>query len=239
MKFKKWFSLISAAMLLIVTTNVIGQAHLEDSAEKLGVTVNLPSNVSASSNDHLIYPVEITEKDPLPTIAQQFGGKPAFGDTYFNVLFGKVNSVLTYKERDCEVIVYMPPGKGGSTYGRIVKDSAMLHVLKNLSFGRIKRTFGYGKRNKDASEFEAIELYSMLTHHPNKKAKEMFNADVFLEYPLNFRGNTYKNKYTRGRGVVVAKNRREIYLYFMMTEKSVLNYDGFLSDFEKVFWFNE
>ncbi len=216
-----------------------GTSALKKGTEQLGISVNLPTFLEASKNSNLIYPAEITEKNPLPTIAQQFGGEPASGNTYFNVLFGKVNSILTYKEKDCEVIVYMPPGRGGNSYGKIIQDSTKLHTLNNISFGRIKSNFKYGINRIDASELEADELYSMLTHYPYDRAKKMFNANAMLSFPLNLRGNIYDGKYTRGRAVVVGKDRHEIYLYFMMTDKSSLDFENFLNDFDKVFWFNE
>jgi len=38
---------------------------------------------------------------------------------------------------------------------------------------------------------------------------------------------------------VVAKDRHEIYLYFMMTDYSVNNFDNYLNDLSKAFWFND
>lgn len=219
-------------------TNLEAQTALEKGMQRLDIAINLPSFLNASQNSEHIYAAEISEKNPVPEIAQQFGSKASFGDGYINVLLGTVNSILTYKDEDCIVFVYVPPGKGGSNYGRIIQDSTKLFTFKNISFERIKHNFKYGKPNNSPSELEADELYSMLTHYPNDNAKKMFNANVLVSFPLNLRGNIYKDKYTRGRVVVAGKDRCEFYLYFMMTDRSALDFENFLNDFNKVFWFS-
>ena len=234
---KKLF-LILPLFLFGGVTNLVAQTALENDAVKLDIIVNLPLFLNASENTKRIYVAEVSEKNPIPEIAHTFGSKASFGNTYFNVLFGTINSILTYKNGECVVFVHTSPYIRGSTYGQIIQDSTKLFTLRNITFGRIKHDFKYGKPNRDASELEANELYSMLTHYPYEKAKKMFNANALVSYPLNLRGNVYKDKYTRGRAVVAGKDRRQFYLYFMMTDKSVIDFEKFLNDFDKVFWFN-
>ncbi|SFL05031.1 hypothetical protein SAMN05216357_111110 [Porphyromonadaceae bacterium KH3CP3RA] len=70
-------------------------------------------------------------------------------------------------------------------------------------------------------------------------AKTMFNANIMVSYPVNLRGNIYRDKYTRCRAVVVGKDRLEFVIIFMMTDESMENFDNYLKDIEKIFWFNE
>lgn len=91
----------------------------------------------------------------------------------------------------------------------------------------------------DASEAEANELYPLLKVYSRELAKTMFNANVMVSYPVNLRGNVYKNKYTRCRALVVGKERLEFVIIFMMTDESMENFDEYLKDIEEVFWFNE
>ncbi len=226
--------------LFLGISKLIAQTSLELGMDGFNIDINLPSFLNASENIERIYVAEITDKNPVPEIAQQFGSKITFGETYFNVFFGTVNAILTYKNDECVVFVYTSsPFKGSNNYGQIVQDSAKLFTFKNIPFARIKHDFKYGLPNNYPSELEADELYSMLTHHSYDRAKKMFNANVLVSYPLNFRGNIYKNKYTRGRAVVAGKDYRVFYLYFIMTDKSVLEFEKYLNDFERVFYFRD
>lgn len=229
--------LFFSLFLFCTITNLLAQTALQKGMQRLDIEINLPSFLDASQNTEHIYVAEISDTNPVPEIAQQFGSKPSFGNGYINVLLGTVNSILTYKNEECIVFVYTPPGIGGGTYGKIIQDSTKLFTLRNITFERIKYSFKYGMPNNSPTELEVDELYSMLTHYPHEKAKEMFNANAMVHFPLNLRGNIYKDKYTRGRVVVAGKDRREFYLYFMMTDESVLDFEKFLNDFDKVFWF--
>ena len=221
------------------TFNVQGQTALEKAFKKIDVSMNIPSYFNVSQNDDVIGVAEVTKKEPLPTLAQIYGFDPGQGNTAINAIFGLLQSIFEHKNGEYLIFVSVVPGRGGSTYGKVVKDSTELFTLKNLSFGRIKHDFRYGEPLKDASELEADELYSMLTHYPREQAQEMFNANVMVTYPMNLWGSAYKDKYTRSRAVVIAKDRLEIYLYFMMTDESAKNFDTYLQDLNKVFWFNE
>lgn len=219
-------------------SSVQGQTALEKAVKRINVSVNMPSFFNASQNEEFIGVVEVTEKDPLPTLAQNYGFEPAYGNTAIGVIFGGVDAILEHKDGDYLVIVYVSPGRGGGKYGDIITDSTVLYTLNNLSFSRIKK-IRYGKQMEDASEWEADELYSMLTHYPREQAQKKFNANVMVMYPVNLRGNIYRDKFTRSKAVVVAKDRLEIYLYFMMTDESAKNFDTYVKDLDKVFWFNE
>ena len=206
-------------------SRVQGQTALEKEVEKMHVSMKMPSSIHASQNEDVIY---LSDSEQHP--GQNSG---------INSIFGGIHSILEDKDGKYVILVYASPRITGSSYGKIMTDSTELYTLTNLAFGRIKKDFRYGIPNVDAIELEADELYSMLTHYPREQAQEMFNANVMVMYPLNLRGNVYKDKYTRGRAVVVAKNRLHLYFYFLLTDESVKNFDTYLQNLNKVFWFNE
>lgn len=212
-------------------STIQGQTTLAKAVKRINVNMKLPSCFNISQNENIIDVTEVTVKDSL--------SKLAYENTVINTIFGGVDAILEHKDGEYLIFVYVSPGKSGGKYGAVITDSTELFVLKNLAFGRIKRDFCYGKPNLDASEIEADELYSMLTIYPKEQTREMFNANVMVMYPLNLRGNIYKDKYTRSRALVIAKDRLDIYFYFMMTDKSVKNFDIYLMDLDKAFWFNE
>lgn len=212
-------------------SNVNGQTALEKAMKRINVSINIPSAFSVTQNEELMF---VTKDTIIPTLEQIYNFKPAYGSTALKVIFSMIHSIFTHQDGECVIFVYSPPGRGGSDYR-----STGLYTLNNLSFGRIKHDFRYGKPMNDASECEAVELNSMLTHYPKEQAQKMFNANVMVMYPLNLQGNVYHDKYTRCRAVVVAKDRLEFYLYFMMTDYSVNNFDNYLNDLNKAFWFND
>jgi hypothetical protein len=218
-------------------TTLSAQSFLDQSAARLGITVNIPSQYQVSKNESHIYPAGITADNPVPDIDQQYQQKTATGKAFFNSFFGTVTSVLTHNNNECVVLLFIPPGRGGSNYGKITTDSITLNVFQHISFGRIKHDFSYESPYNDASEIAALELYSMLTHYPVLKAKEMFVAGAMVSYPLNFKTNVFLEKFTRGRAVVIGKDRREVYLYFMLTDKSVMEFEQYLSEFNSAFVF--
>lgn len=233
----KTISALTALLLFIGFATVHAQSFLKESANRLGISVKIPSGYEVSDNETYFYPTKISDSNPIPSIAQAYRQESVEGDVFFNIFFGTATSVLKHKSNECVVIVYIPPGRGGSNYGEIATDSTMLRTFKHIAFERIKSNFNYGSAFHAPSELEAMEIYSMLNHYPAEKARQMFNAGAMVGYPLNFKRNVFQEKFTRGRAIVVGKDRREFYLYFMMTDTSVLLFDKYLNDFDKAFNF--
>lgn len=230
--------LVFIALLFWGVTVLVAQTELDKSAKNLGISLKIPSFYSVSENTGGIYPAEITDENPVPDLAQQYQLKPAHGNTFFNAYFGLVTAVFEHSNKECLVFVYIPPGIGIDNFGKISKDSLQLETFKHISFRRIRSNFQYGKPFTGISELDAMELYSMLTHYPSAKARKMFNAAAMVSYPLSFRGNVYKEKFTRGKGLVFGKLGHEMYLYFLMTDQSVLDFDKYLDEFDQAFVLN-
>lgn len=213
------------------------QTALEEAVKRGGILLNVPTSFHSSENTEAIYPAAVNDESPIPDIAQQYGVKPAHENTFFNAYFGLVTAVLEHKDGECIVLASIPPGKGGDDFSYLAKDSLQRAAFKHLFLGRIKHDFRYGKPFSGASELDVLELYSMIEMYPPEKASEMFNAGAMASYPLNFRGNVFKGKYTRGRGVVIGKDGFSISLYFMMTDESVFNFETYLEEFDGAFVF--
>lgn len=230
--------LVFTALLFWGVSVLVAQTALEKTAKNLGISFKIPSSYTVSNNTAEIFPAEITDENPVPDLAQQYHLKPAHGNMFFNAYFGLVTAVLEHSNKECIVLTYIPPGIGIDNFGKISKDSLQVETFKHIYFGRIKANFQYGKPFTGVSELDAMELYSMLTHYPSAKAKKMFNAAAMVSYPLNLRGNVYKEKFTRGRGLVLGTLGREVYLYFLMTDQSVLDFDKYLDEFDQAIVIN-
>ncbi|MDR1097570.1 MAG: hypothetical protein LBL57_05510 [Tannerella sp.] len=217
-----------------------GQTSLEKGMKRISVGINMPSCFHASQNEDHIYVTEITEKDSIPTLAQAYKVQPAYGPAAFKAFFGLVNAIIRHENEAYVIFVCALPGRGDDPHGDIKTDDTKIYTLNEaLPFGRIKFDFNYGAKMRSVSEQEVYDLDLMLTHYPRERARELFNADAMVMYPVNLQGNVYEDKYTVCRAVVAEKSGLSFFLYFMLTKDSYKNFDSCLKDIAKVFWFDD
>jgi len=216
-----------------ITLDFGGKTALEKAMKIMNVNMNLSPLFTATQNEEMFLPA----KDSISrTIDQIFFDAPVYGNAAINTIFGNVHSILTHKNGECKILVFAS-GEIDVKYGKMVADNARLFNVVNSTFNRIKKDFRYGT-SKSATREQIEELDMMVRHCPKEQAKEMFNADDIIMYPLNLRGNAFEDKYTRSRAVVVAKNGLSIFFYFLMTDESVKNFDQYLKDLSGSFMFN-
>ncbi|WP_158712722.1 hypothetical protein [Parabacteroides pacaensis] len=207
-------------------SDVQSQTSLETAIKKMNVTVYVPSYFNFSQNKEMTYVTKITQKDPVPTLAQTYRGEPSYGNTALKVLFGEVHSIIEHTNGEYLIFVVALPRKKRGFY-------------HELEFGRIKHDFRYGDCFQGVSEPEEYQLSLKLTEYSREQAQKMFNANVMVSYPVDLEKNVYRDKYNRCRAVVIAKDGWHIFFYFMMTDENMKNFDTYLKDLNRVFWFNE
>jgi hypothetical protein len=223
-------------LILMGVINSQGQTALEKALTTMHVSMNLPSYLSVSQNEELIYPVSEGE---LPTLAQLYGGAPSSGNTLIKKMFGLIHSIMTYQDGECEILVYAA-GENTMRFGKMVKDNPKLFGAgNNLTYNRIRFDFRNGDGTVGPNEKSDEEVDKLLTHYPKEQAQKMFNADWMVGYPKSLMGNTYKEKFNHCQSVVIAKNGLDIMFYFMLTDKSSENFNKYLDDLNRVFWFND
>jgi hypothetical protein len=205
---------------------------LERALDTMRVSMNLPEYLNASQNKYLIYPYD----EASPNIAQQYGRESASGDTAFNLQFELFHSIIKHQNDNYVIFVYAG-GEVNVKLGNVIENLNPIFNVINPSFNRIKHDLHYGTRHKSATVEEIAVLDTIITHYPQETAQELFNADWLVSYPKDLRGEVYEGKYSQCRAVAVAKNGLDIYLYFMMTDETVKNFDSYLQDFKKVFWY--
>jgi hypothetical protein len=207
---------------------------LKRALDTMRVSMNLPEYLNASQNKYAVYAVDGVS----PSLAQQYEYDATSGDTAINVLFGTFHSIIRHKNEEY-VIFVDATGEAEILYGNLIKNNNHLFNVINPSFNRIKHDLHYGTRHKSATVEEIAVLDTMITHYPQETAQELFNADWLVSYPKDLRGEVYEGKYSQCRAVAVAKNGLDIYLYFMMTDETVKNFDRYLQNFKKVFWYKD
>ena len=230
---KKLFLVLFTINIFIV--NCFAQTRLESAAKILDMEVNLPSSYSASQNKEGIYVTPVSDESPYPTIKQDYRNEPFHGPTAFKVFFGMVASILRHQDTECVVFIFM--GDVAISTKGLMSKRPDLFSYESLTFNRIKWDFQYGNKYKGASKNDIKDLNEMITHYSKHKAKKMFNTDWAVEYPFNLSGEVYENKYNICKAVVAKKGERDMFLYFMLTEKGAKNFEKYLKELSGAFKF--
>lgn len=107
------------------------------------------------------------------------------------------------------------------------------------TFARIRSDFRYGGDLGSASELDTEDLKIMLYYYPQDSAKAIFNTDYMICYPIDMKRKKHENEFTRTRCIVTWKNGSEIFLYFVLTDKGMRNFNKYLWDFQGTLWFKD
>lgn len=150
---------------------------------------------------------------------------------------GMASGVLSHKDGKCLLAIsaaFNPMG------GRKLPIPYEYEVAKTYIFTYIANQFDFGKPMRSRTKQEMKDAEMLVTYYPADTAKNIFNGVSLLVYPLNFKGEYCQNKYRYGRGVVVlGKYNVPLYLYFFMTDESIVDFDKYLADLKGVFTFKD
>jgi hypothetical protein len=206
---------------------------LERALDTMQVSLNLPSFLIASQNKYSVYAVQGAE----PSLDQQYEHVTASGDMALNVQFGTLHSIIRHIDEDY-VLFVSAIGESDILLGDLRDAINQFYNVVNSTFNRIKHDLHYGTPYTSATKEEIAALETMIIHYPKKKVQELFNADWMVSYPMNLRGEVYEDKYSQCKAVAVSKNGLNIFFYFMMTDETAENFDRYLQNLKKVFWYN-
>ena len=150
-----------------------------------------------------------------------------------------INAELVNLDKQCKVYVYI---SGAYTLpGKIIEKNPGLFgntKTDDMSYNRIKSDFRYGRHLSAATKQDIVDIKMMLHYYPQDSAKELFNAGYMMSYPFNMQGRECHDNFTRSRVIVIGKNGLDIFLYFVMTDKGIEDFDKYLNDFKGTFWYN-
>lgn len=227
--------------MLLISGIGFSQTYLEKSMKSTDVIYIPSEKFIISQNEEQVYPVEISEKNPLPSLAENYGVVLARPETYINSLFAMVHAIFQSKKDDYIVLVKSGYGRD-EKFGVVVRNEEFSEeekfYLESLRLDGVKRDLRYGRFFQGVDEKEAYEILQMLKIFPKEDAKKMFNAQILFSYPIDLHGNAYNEKYKRAKCFVLQGKRSIIFLYFLMTNDNYWKADTFLKDFEGVFRFN-
>ncbi|MDR2131572.1 MAG: hypothetical protein LBP56_10500 [Odoribacteraceae bacterium] len=211
-KMKKLLSLIT-----FDTTGMRKTPILPDDLALISMTFTPSEEYSVSDNIHLVY-VSEEKENPLWRL-------------------GMVHAILTHRDGQCKIAAYVA-GADNVRYGRMLKDNPLTGKISMTKYNRIKSDLRYGKDYAAASKQEIEDLKMMMTFYPRDTAQALFNADEMLVYPFNMEGKAYETVFTRTRVVVAEKNGLELFLYLILTDRSIERFDEYFSGIKGMFQFD-
>ena len=147
------------------------------------------------------------------------------------------HGVLLHKDGKCKLAIdpaFNPSG------GNKLPVPYKYEIASEYIFSRIASRFNIGMKFRSRTNQEIKDAEMLVTYYPSETAQSIFNGKSMFIYPLNFKGEYCQGEYRYGRGVVVlGKFNVPLYLYFFMTDESIVDFDKYLSELKGVFWFED
>src|SRR5574344_41425 len=148
---------------------------------------------------------------------------------------GAVQGLLMHQDEQCMVAVNtaFDLGDGNQIPVPYKYDTALEYPM-----GHVAHLYYWGKPLKKISKQDCDDLRMLVKNLPSDSAKSIFNGASMFVFPLNFKGEYLLNRHRYGRGVVVfGENNIPLILSFFMTDKSISDFNRYLSDFKGVLSF--
>ena len=92
---------------------------------------------------------------------------------------------------------------------------------------------------KKITEKEIQEIKKKITMWPPEKAKETFNAQYVITYPIKSKKSVYMGKYTHKMDLMMTKWGEHLTVSFLVTKKGNKNIEKYIKDVEEAFWFED
>lgn len=157
-------------------------------------------------------------------ISKQFSG---FYSPYCNYLLSNDSNFIVY--------VSAPPiycGDKDSIYADLSLKTGFMIEVNTCHLERIKGDFFENTGERVTS------LYNLpLSYKSSKYAREAFNADTVITYPLKMWQNL-ENKYNHCQVMIIQKNRRGcIALYCFYNDKGARKLSHYIKTLKNIFWY--
>ena len=165
---------------------------------------------------------------------------PEYGVLYghlspLNRKFGMLLGRLSHRDGKCLLAMNTAPILMN---GKRLELPLREDLAKEYVFTPVANNFEFGKPYRSLKRQALKDVQMLVTQYPAETAANLFNGVSMFIYPLNFQGETYRDQYTCGRGVVIfSKHNVPLELYFFMTDESIADFDKYLSELKGVFTF--
>ena len=124
--------------------------------------------------------------------------------------------------------------------GKEMKPNKSIDRLPINVFGRIRERLNVTPMSfKEITEEEIQEIKKKITMWPPEKAKETFNAQYVITYPIKSKKSVYMGKYTHKMDLMMTKWGEHLTVSFLVTKKGNKNIEKYIKDVEEAFWFED
>ena len=153
------------------------------------------------------------------------------------------NSITSqWIHEDGECILFMQcSGDKPSVNGKVPEaDRTKYKLPEEYLYGWIKPSVNVEPMSlKKVTEEEKEEIKKKITFWTPEKAKEVFNAQYVITYPIKSEKSVYMGKYTHKMDLMMIKWEEHLTVSFLLTKKGYKQIDKYLKEVEEAFRFED
>lgn len=124
--------------------------------------------------------------------------------------------------------------------GKGMKPNKSIDRVPTNVFGRLREKLNVTPMSfKEITEEEIQEIKKKINMWPPEKAKETFNAQYVITYPIKSKKSVYMGKYTHKMDLMMTKWGEHLTVSFLVTKKGNKNIEKYIKDVEEAFWFED
>lgn len=156
----------------------------------------------------------------------------------FRHIIAQSDASIVHQDKDCEL--YLKTSiRSGNSRDDLTPLPTGGKINMNI-YGYIKSDLKWqvDKMYKAVEPCEVDEIKMLLTDYPASLAKQYFNADYMLMYPIDTKQQECRDKFTRARCVVIGKDYRFVFMYFFLTDDNAKDLNKYLAQLKGMIWFN-
>ena len=139
---------------------------------------------------------------------------------------------------DGECILFI--GCSGDRTRGWVKPNKSFNKLPENVFDWLKQKLNVAPLTLERiTEEEIQEIKKKINMWSPEKAKETFNAQYVITYPIKSKKSVYMGKYTHKMDLMMTKWGEHLTVSFLVTKKGNRNIEKYIKDVEEAFWFED
>ena len=179
---------------------------------------------------------------PQYIISEQFGlcYPPANPKELLWTTGNSIDSQWIHEDGEC-ILFLKCSGDKPSINGKVPEaDRTKYKLPEEYLYGWIKPSVNVEPMSlKKVTEEEKEEIKKKITFWTPEKAKEVFNAQYVITYPIKSKKSVYMGKYTHKMDLMMIKWEEHLTVSFLLTKKGYKQIDKYLKEVEEAFRFED
>ena len=152
---------------------------------------------------------------------------------------GIITSQWIHEDGEC-ILFIKCSGDRPIIKGKGMKPNKSIDRLPTNVFGRLRERLNVTPMSfKEITEEEIQEIKKKIAIWSPQKAKETFNAQYVITYPIKSKKSVYMGKYTHKMDLMMTKWGEHLTVSFLVTKKGNKNIEKYIKDVEEAFWFED